>query len=261
MVDYGLGGIAKKLRLIAHDLNNDPGPPELLVIRLSGLLLFVQRMQHALKISDVEKEDLLVYGGVPLKKTQIPESHFLIDEWIFLFHQKEREENLWVIRHWFYGRHSHQMGMFLEYQFNRFTKMKSYQTGKAYRAGVRYYPSAFPVRITEVQDREFTNSPECPIKAFSIHDMLDHHAKAISLNPFLQQFAYALKAVRFAFIHGKWFITDASTQMIPVMNGMAHMKQIIAWSGAGTSQFLGEMEDGSFSIHAVIANGYIIAID
>ncbi len=261
MVDHGLAGIAKKLRLMVSDLDKEAGPTELLISRLSGLLLFVQRMQCASKYSEIEKEDLLAYAGVPLKKTQIPDSQFLIDEWIFLFHTKEREENLWVVRHWFYGSHSHRMGLFLEYQFNRFLKMKSYQTGRSYRSGVRFYPSASPVRITEIQDREYTNAQEWQLQSMSLVEMLDHYARVVSLNPFIQQYAYSLKACTFLQADDVWFITDDSRQMVRISNTIRQIQQILAWSAEGNSILIGELEEGIFSIHAILAKSTLNAIE
>ena len=45
-------------------------------------------------MDELEKEDLLSYAGVVFKKTDFADENILQDEWLYLGHQKEKEENL-----------------------------------------------------------------------------------------------------------------------------------------------------------------------
>lgn len=74
LVDFGLSGIARKLRLIPEQLEKDTGKSDRLFALFAELTLFVNWCDSLSDLSAESREDLLTFAGIPIKKAELPES-------------------------------------------------------------------------------------------------------------------------------------------------------------------------------------------
>ncbi len=94
MSDYGLIGIARKLRVIPEKIKKDKDWLEFMAEFVAEMKFFINACKSKTP-NKFHPEDMLTYAGISIKKTEvIAASNGIVDQWIFLGSRIEKEESL-----------------------------------------------------------------------------------------------------------------------------------------------------------------------
>ncbi|HEX5625672.1 MAG TPA: hypothetical protein VFX48_06640 [Saprospiraceae bacterium] len=260
MVDAGLPGVARRLRLWPEKIRDASDWTDFVLMQISELYLFVRSFERLDQLQDAEKEDLLNVAGVVFKKTDFTDQLILMDEWLCLGQVKEKEEKLIVIRSWFYGLQSKRFALFLEYQFNRFVKTKPVYTGRVYRSSVQFYPSAYPQRIRDIQTDLVTQLKDGTLSGLNVREALDHFCKVVERNPFIRQQIYLIADAQFYSEGERWYVADRKGEGILLTNPEPEIPRILSYCSGPDTLLAGEYGSGSMRILSAILDRTVISI-
>ncbi len=260
MVDLGLPGIARKLRLIPEKIKESTDWTEYVFMQLGEFYLFSRLFDNLERLDELEKEDLLSYAGIVYKKTDFIDENMLQDEWLYLGCQKEKEEKLIVKRNWFYGIHSNRTILFLEFQFNKFVKLKPLICGNTYRSAVRYFPSKVLQRVKDVSIDQIVKSDFSKIKKVNLVELLDDYCKAVRLNPFIKHQCYLVHEVKIARQYDRWFFTSHDNQMVELRNEKKDIPKILSYSSEKESVYVCEYSNNSLRIISILFGNLVVEV-
>ncbi|MBK6545552.1 MAG: hypothetical protein IPG12_09825 [Saprospiraceae bacterium] len=260
MLDLGLAGISKKLRLVPEKVQKSKDWTEFAVLQISELYLFIKLMNKIEHLNHLEKEDLLNYAGIPFKKTDFTEDYYLQDDWLFIGNSREKEENLVIIRNWFYGAHSGKLILYLEYQFNQFVQLKAFKLGSFYQATVQFYPSVIFQRIRDMPVDNLILGMERKLLSKTVESSLEEYISIITLNPMIRQFCFVLKDIKFTKSKEQWFISSKGNQWVQIMNSEAEIVKMLSYSSNKDFLIIGEYSETKFRVLAAVLDSIIIPI-
>lgn len=260
MVDYGMQGIARKLRLLPEKLEDSAHQIEELAMVLGELSLFCRRVDEAGKYNPMEREDLLTFAGIPYQKKNIPNERSLEDRWCSIGFAIEQEERLTIYKHWFYGLKSKTCIFWLEYLFGNGNRPTRYFIGKIYPDLVLFYPSNAPVRVAGVQTKESHTSMGTGLQTMSLSEAVDHFCKLLTLNPFLRSYAYVLKPLKMVFNGDAWCLWDGKTELFPVQNGPEDLPALLSLCDLQNCQFVVECSGRYFYVMSIVVDGQLMSI-
>lgn len=260
MVDYGLPGIARKLRIIPEKIKETEDWTEYVFMQIGELYLFISSFHDVEKLDELQKEDLLSYAGVVYKKTDFAEDNMLQDEWLYLGCQKEKEEKLIIKRNWFYGIHSHQTILFLEFQFNKFVRLKPLNCGIVYRSAVRFFPSKTHQRIKDLATDQIVKADFSALKTVNLSELLSQYGNAVCLNPFIKHQCYLLRQAKITSLSGLWYFTNDEKQMVVIRNERSAIPIIISYLGQDSGIYVCEYWNNGLTVISVIIGSLVIEI-
>ena len=260
MVDLGLPGIARKLRIIPEKIKASADWTEYVFKQLGTFYLFVKSFHRLEQMDELEKEDLLSYAGVVYKKSDFTEVNMLQDEWLYLGHQQEKEEKLIIKRNWFYGIHSNHMILFLEFQFNKFVKLKPLTCGTIYRSAVRFFPSKVAQRVKDISIDQIVKTDIISIRKVTLSQLLDHYCNAVSLNPFIRHQCYLLHDVKIARHDDQWFFISKDNQMVAIVNEKEDIPKLLSYYSEKESVYACEYWNNSLKVISILIGNLVMEI-
>ncbi len=195
---------------------------------------------------------------VSIKKQEvIDHTQSVEDEWLYIGSIHDREENIRIHRHWFYGIHLHKYALFLDFEVNRFTKIREFHLGKLYVGAVHYYPSAMPLRVVSIPTADRSMPTQIEFKKHSIKSYQESYAKAFAAHPFIRQTPVCLSEVKMLKNQDHWFLTDsAGFGMLSAAEESQNYK-MMAYCLDPLVILLGEFSEKQFTPMSVFSQGYI----
>jgi hypothetical protein len=260
MVDAGMGGLARKLRLLPEKIKNTADWTQFVSYQLGEFYLFVRSFKNLTQLDDLQKEDLLGFAGIPYLKKDFGEDTVLHDEFIYLGNLQEREEKILVKRNWFYAKLSNRIVLFLEFQFNKFVTLRPFNPGAVYRSAVRIYPSKVIQRITEVKTDQIVKNSIDQVKSVHLNQLLDSYCHSIVLNPFLKQQCFIMKSVRLTCLKGFWYFVSDKEELVQIDNREDQLQLILVYAANPASLFVCEYNHSKIKVFSVILNHTVISI-
>lgn len=260
MVDHGLPGIARKLRIIPEKINGSEDWTEYVFNQLGEFYLFLAYLDKLNSLDDVQKEDLLSYAGIIYKKSDFIEENVIQDEWLYLGCQKDKEEKLIIKRNWFYGIHTNRCVLFIEFQFNKFVKFKPLIYGNVYRSGVRPFPSKVIQRVKDVSTDQVVKADYSKIKRVNLSELLDEYCKAVHLNPFIKQQCYLIHEVKVIQQSNRWYFVNDDGYMIELNHEAKDIPLILSYTSVRESVYVCEYFNNSLKVISVMIGNLIVEI-
>ncbi|MBK8405586.1 MAG: hypothetical protein IPL25_16405 [Saprospiraceae bacterium] len=257
-VDCGMPAIGRRLRTLPDKIKSGTDWVDDLMNEIGAIYLFLQMVKAKEKQELVHEEDLLAFMGVHIKKSDlIKETVPIEDEWIYLGTRREKEENILINRHWFYGRNHSKFGLYIEFQVNRFVKLRNFDFGKMYHGYVHFYPSALPIRMHDVPDQHRIIPGQISWKAHNVTEYLDLLSKAILLHPFIRQMPALIKDAKVIKIDARWYLVGADGVSIELNILEEKVWKLMSYLMDDSTVVVGEYEDRKIIPLAVYTHGYI----
>ncbi len=257
-VDYGMPAVGRRLRLIPHRMSQDLHWSDFVMEEISYLLLVIRAVRSSASESLVHPEDLMTALGVSLRKQDvINHTEPVEDDWLYLGSRKETEENILVSRNWFFGLNHQRYALFLEFQVNRFVKLRQFNLGKMYYGYVHFYPSAIPLRVTGIPEADRPIPSTVSFKPHIVRDFQEIASKAFMANPFIRHMPACLARARVyssaegAFLaddSGAGLVLDAKPEILQRTRAYCMDRELI---------LLGEYLDKHFTPISVFSQGFI----
>ncbi len=240
MVDMGLQGLARKLRLIPERMLHHGDWMDFTVRQIGEFYVLIKLIQVVDSLNTAEKEDVLTYCGIPFGKADFETEVFYSDNWLYLGTRIEKEEKLLIRRNWFYGVQCQRSFVFIEYQFNRFSQVKFFKTDSVYKSSVQFYPSAWPTRIKDIQTDSIFNQAELQLKAADMDQVMLEYSRIISLNPFIRQTCLLINQMQLNQWNNKWYVIGLSGRAYPISNEFHEMPRIVSYAVHPKTVFIAE---------------------
>jgi hypothetical protein len=260
MVDSGLSGIARKLRIFPEKIKSTSDWTEFVFRDLSELCLFTSTFKKLDQLDEAAKEDLLSYAGVITKKMDTELLPGLQDDWLYLGYTMESEDKLIIKRNWFYGKHTHKIVLYLEFQFNRFAKFKLFSYGMIYHSFVRFYFSKVLQRIKEINPTQPVSSGVNEFKALNLNQLLDDYCNLVVLNPFMRHQCYLLKNTGIAMQSGSWYFTGTDNEAVEIINDEKDIPQLLCYSGIADCYYVCEYFNNCIRVISMVVGNIIVDI-
>lgn len=260
MVDHGLPGIARKLRVIPEKIKESEDWTEFVFSQLGEFYLFLAHFDKLNQLDELQKEDLLSYAGIVYKKSDFIEEHLVQDEWLYLGYHKEKEEKLIIKRNWFYGMHSNLCILFIEFQFNKFVKFKPLICGNVYRSGVRFFPAKVMQRVKDISTDQIVKTDFSKLKKVNLSELLDEYCEAVRLNPFIKQQCYLVHEVIVTRQSAGWYLANGKGCMIEMMNEAKDIPKFLSLTSAENIVYVCEYFNNTIRIMSVILGSLVIEI-
>jgi hypothetical protein len=261
MVDYGLPAIARKIRILPEKIIHESDWIDVVAQEIGELYLLCQSFKK-FEVLDINKqEDLLSFVGVPIKKTDIKSYSIPIsDQWVYLGTINEKEEQILISRNWFYGIQYKKFALLLDFQVNKFTKLRSFIMGKMYLGDVHFYPGTVPLRVTEIPETFHTITENLPYPRYTISAFLTQYNYAISLNPWLKMVPCILSHCSIIELNQAWYVMDENKDLLPLKTHGDTLWSLLAWSSIPNTLFIGEFNNNQFHILSVYSDNLMIKI-
>lgn len=257
-VDSGMPAIGRRLRTLPDKINSGKDWVEELMNEIGLIYLFLQMVKAREKHEFIHEEDLLAFMGVSIKKSDlIKETTPVEDDWIYLGTHREKEENILIHRHWFYGRNQHKYGLYLEFQINRFVQITNFDFGKMYCGYVHFYPSALPIRMHDVPEQHHIIPEQISWKTHDVKEYLDVLTRAILRNPFIKQMPALIRDSKTIKIEDRWYLVGAEGTSIELNATEEKIWHLMSYQMDDTTVVIGEYEDRKIYPLAVYTHGYL----
>ncbi|MBK7233237.1 MAG: hypothetical protein IPH93_13495 [Saprospiraceae bacterium] len=255
-VDYGMPSIARRLRLIPTKIAEETEWIEFLSVELGQLLFLIDSIKNP--NTQLHPEDVLSTLGVSIKKQEvIDHTQSIEDEWLYIGSIHDKEENIRIHRHWFYGIHFHKYALFLDFEVNRFTKIREFHLGKLYVGAVHYYPSAMPLRVVSIPTADRSMPSQIEFKKHSIKSYQESYAKAFSAHPFIRQTPVCLSEIKIIKEQEIWFLSDSEGFGMLSAAEESQNYKMMGYCMDPHIILLGEFSEKQFNPMSVFSQGYI----
>ena len=237
MSDYGLIGIARKLRVFPEKIKKDKDWLEFMAEFVAEMKFFINACKSKTP-NKFHPEDMLTYAGISIKKTEvIAASNGIVDQWIFLGSRIEKEESLSIIRNWFIGRNTNKIALFIDFQVGRFLSPSFFEHNCEYSDTIHFYPSAVPLRCTEISKQNKKRIDRLSMPSITVQAMLDQIANNLLSSPWINHQFFIVNCAHFAIHQEKLYFIDSDGEGLQCINDRTQWIQLISLSGVSTILF------------------------
>ncbi|MEP7196725.1 MAG: hypothetical protein ABI851_09400 [Saprospiraceae bacterium] len=259
LVDNGLSAVARRIRTLQTRIEKEAQWKEFVLQELGEYYLICQL---AKKTNQIESLDFQQYLGFTIRKSEVEKMNLNIqDQWMYLGQLTTKEENIQIIRNWFFGINSNKIILFIEYMVNRFVKPSYFQFGKVYSGTVCFYPSNHLQRVCSIPSAP-TNIPlGFQLKGESISEFLLKECKTILNLPWLRQDILILNSYQPFQLGLDWYVKDLKSNKILALNIQdKDAWHLIALCMDSDSKMIAEYENGKLTPISVFNKSYLLAI-
>jgi hypothetical protein len=184
LVDLKLGSIANRIRKL-EQMRQDKDWRQKTSTLLAELHYFSRRFSQLEQLPETQQLELLLEGGVNLKKKDVLEHNEAISDcWIILGLEMGREDRLRYRRTWLWSESHQKPALILDFAFGEQEFEGFYTVGAALNAKLTYYPgSPYSLRAI-LQDAQPNNQSFAPLKGQeSLSDFLAQYIEVIKETP------------------------------------------------------------------------------
>ena len=259
LVDAGIPGIARRLRIIPDKIKTGLEWRNYVLGELAECYLFCQSIKKNNAILDPDHQQFI---GIVKRKSEIEELNLSIqDQWIFVGTVRTKEENIVVIRNWFYGLSSCTFTLYIEYIVNRFTKPRFFEWGNVYVGKVYFYPSSCPQRVVSIPTAYSRIPTGYELGAESVVEFLNRKCQLLIKIPWYKSFTTILHSTRVIKKDKEYYILDHNDNgLVLDLKEDENYWKLSALIMDKESKIIGEFEDGRLKILSVYNNACLIKI-
>jgi hypothetical protein len=244
MVDAQASGLARMLRDMASVPASGEGWPGRLLERLASLHLLVQGYRRIEQLSPETQAEIRARIGWTVKEEELLGQTGVVDRWLVLAQQTEREERLSAQRTWLWGEATQRPALVLQFAHGGAPFASGLLPGSAVRGELVFYPGACPLRAV-VKERQ----PPEVIDRFSGYASFEEAARAyadrLSLDPWATRCPFPIVEVTPERRGTDWSARDSEGRSVPISPRWTSGWRLLAASGGRRVGFFGEW-DGRF---------------
>ena len=276
MVDAQAPGVARQLRQMASIPHSGVGWQERLLEQLGRLHLLLEGFKRLDTLPPATQADIRTLIGWTQSQEELlaaatnntaaqlacddPRGLFIRNRWLILGQRVEEEDKLRVQRLWLWGQESERPALLLHFAHASQPLETSFVPGTITSAELVFFESAYPLRAI-LKTRHGASSELDRMPGYSaIADVMKAYAKALSHNPWLEQFPVPLAAVIPIHQNGSWFVRDSVGHLLPVMPRFKSGWQLLALSGGHPVGLFGEWDGDYLLPLSVWSSGEFIGL-
>lgn len=215
----GLAGIARRIQ----NLTNEPHSEGKIVAAVGDMYLLTCAYETQDKLPPTLVADVNRLVGVAPQKKEILQNagDVVTDAWRVLGRRVYPENELTVYHTWLQGKSSKRYALFLDFVHPASAQTPEglkYEVGGFYQGALTYYPSAYPLRVTEAEILTPQNRPTLylPFSAANFNAYLTLVAKVYAVLPWLDVFPAAIAQARVSIENENVILYDAQKRLFPL---------------------------------------------
>ncbi|MFC4424789.1 hypothetical protein [Deinococcus navajonensis] len=236
LVDAQAPGVARLVRRLPELLND----PATLLVHIGRLYLLCAAWIRRGDLSEPEQADLYAAVGFGLNQATLPDSG-RAGWWAVLGQRLQQDDDLITRLTWL--RHGTHHALLLDFAPPGRPLPPGLPVGQCVEAEVCFAPSAAPQRAV-LRGEANALAPLGPLTAGDPEHLLDQHALALALNPWLERSAHLLGPVWLLPASGQ--LVDAHNRALPVGGDEALRLELLARGGGEALTLFGEWDGHAF---------------
>jgi hypothetical protein len=273
MVDAQAPGVARQFREMASIPHSGAGWQERLLEQLGLLYLLIEGFKRLDTLPPATQADIRTLIGwtqsqEELLATASSDTNQVVRVgdaapkellWLILGQRVVEGDKLRVQRLWLWGQQSDRSALILHFAHTSQPLETSFVPGTTAEAELVFFESAYPLRAI-LKTRYGASSQLDKMPGYkAIADMMKAYAKALSHNPWIEQFPVPLPAVIPIHHNGSWFVRDSDGHQLPLMPRFYRAWQLLALSGGHPLGLFGEW-DGEYLLPlSACSNGTFVS--
>lgn len=241
MTDAKLGAISRRLRIL-RDRRKEPNWPELFFNELADFYLFAQAFERLETLPQAMQEELLLYGGRTIRKTDLLQQQPEHDTWLVLGQNFGVEEDLRWRRTWFWAEKLQKPALLLDFAFRDAPFEQEWVIGAAFEADMYYFPGVQPFRAV-IGEFVFSEAPFAELDGVTtVATLAEHYAQVLSKNPFLSLLPVILHDFAVILQEGRFYALDAEQFYLKLNTQEEKNWKLLAVSGGQPISFFAEWD-------------------
>gem|GEM_PF-6628112 len=212
LVDYKLGSIARRLRLLKQDLTGDNLDAGQVMAEIGRLYLLASALRQKTGAAELDRY-ILTLAGRPIRRQQVLSNGATRQNVVCLGCRISRQEQLRVRQCWFWLQKDAGYGMTLDFAPRSATLPPTLPAGVPHRADVYYYPGPAPRRI--LLENTTPDSGFLVPRVEDITGALQLFRQLLGHNPWLLDFPVTIRGNLGLTSEGP-VLSDASQNCLPI---------------------------------------------
>ena len=258
LVDAQASALAKRVRLIPIEAQS----PQEVLREIAYLHLVCQAWARREHLSVTELADLKTVIGFTVSQDELMHQVGQSDHWLLLSIEKEQEQQLSVLKQWFYGIETGQVFMLLSYAFYNQPHPYYFNYAQVLQAELCVYEghgnqraslkthlllnhdqrAALAYSDSARQANSILNPHHGHLRGFiPLCNLLEEHARTLAKQPWLSQRAYLIKEVLLCQSHEGLFAYSRADddEYLKLQMSEDTLWQVLAMTGAQPAHYLG----------------------
>ena len=260
MVDTKLGGIAKRLRLVADLDRSATSWPRQILSELADIYLFVLYFNRWHELPIKFRQSLARQAGFSIRTDALIQQKGITDNWYVLGQSLTTEEKLQVRKTWITGINSSRFALLLDFSFGKNPFRSQWNIGHGYHGELKYFPGIIPLRAVLHEPKKVQyiapNLATFPL----LNDFFDQYAKALNKNPLIRSFPCSLRNMHFLIEKKESFLIDTDNFFVKTVCDEEKAWQIFAIAGGHPMNFFGEWDGTKLILLSYARNGIYFPI-
>jgi hypothetical protein len=257
LVDAQAPGVARLVRQMASIPYSGVGWEERLLAQLGRVYLLVQGFKRLDSLPTGVQADIRTQIGWTQSQEELLTKEGIVDSWLVLGQRVEQEDKLRSQRIWLWGENTQRAALVLNFAYGTQPFDHSLVPGTVINSELVFFESAYPLRAIVKANGEPELIKDIPGYS-SISEMIQAYAKALSLNPWLEQFPVAIKnVVPICNPDGTYCNLRSDKYLLPMGNRSHQLWQLLAHSGGYPIDIFGEWDGERFVPLSIWANKFV----
>jgi len=260
MVDMQLSAVGPKIRSLQLLPSTLDDWPDHLLRELAELYLLVSGFKQLDKLPEPLREQIVRIAGITDKKSDVLAQAGLVDQWgVIGSFEGVNLDNVSYRKTWLLGRQCKKYALILDYSFNNMGYDQHWGVGHIYSGELVFYPGSYPLRALIKLPDPTGESIESLKGEKTINDFLKTYAKALTDNPWLDDFPVCLQKVIPVQTPEGLVLVDSEKKYIPALTRPEENWRLLALSAGHPITIFGEWTgDALLPLSAVVDGRFVI---
>lgn len=248
MVDAQAPGLARRLQAAASLRYQGGVWQEKLLAELGKLHLLLEAWQRRDSLPAAVQADVLAQIGFNHSKEELLLLDGITDHWQVVGQRQEDDGQMRTQRTWLYGLASQRFALLLDFAVQNQPMTLRPAIGQGLVGEMVFYPSAVPLRALvksgfDCAQPSVSANPSCPERSRrAITDNFTAYVAALTANPWLGLFPFAIANATPVRHNNQWLLVDAEQHVIPLNISDEHAWILLGESGGHPLHVFGEWD-------------------
>lgn len=258
MVDTGNSSMARQIRIVAAELS-DLSPEEWIGI-LADQAIIARCLVNLEAFPALEQLDILHLAGLQQRKKELDDQPFVNGTWTVLGVSFRQIEQLTERKVYLQLHEKGKIALLLDYAFRSKVFDQTWHTGEVYKAKLKFYPSAVPLRARLEKRKRTTDT--CQWKGINdLNKWLNFRKQQLNAHPWLFSYPAVIKEQNLYQKENTWRIGDGQSPHYLQLSSTEDAQLLSAYALGKPFHCFGVWDKGDFQILSLPEDDQIIPLE
>ncbi len=259
MVDAKLGGVARKIRHLGRQLQQEDEYGRALEM-IGDLYLFAQAFRRQEYLPAGMVREVLSFAGMSTKKNEVLARSGITDRWLVIGQMTGQEEDLRFRRSWLLGAQQGAFALLLDFAWGEQSFDIDWKAGQQLEAELAYYPSSYPLRALVKSYAPIHQVFETRAGYNNLNAMADSFAEANAAHPWIFRFPVLLNESIPVYEGEQWRLIDQNRKAISLRAFPETGWKLLAASGGSPIRLFGEWDGQALNPLTILTGNRMIPL-